>query len=1159
MHHTLMARWILVFAVFLAASALANPPLPPVPTPQFRNYGLLEGLPGSHVQAVAQDSKGFIWIATTAGLVRFDGVDFTVPRLGGEAEHSLALGGAATMMIDHDDRVWIGGSGVGVGRYDPANGAFVQWREGLADDDVRAIAQTLDGSIWVGTAGGLDRILPNGAVEHQEVSPGGLHSSSIHALHATDDGFLWIGSTAGVDAIDPRGRLVQMRFADDSVPTVMHIDGRPGDLFFSTDKGLYRAGIDGRLRRDTRFPAALTFGSLADSHGNIWVATIDGLDMLDRHGRMNAIRGSWIASGGLPGRSVRSLMEDDEHGLWFGLLDAGLSYLGPGWEDFTRFTHVATESDSLPARAATAVAARHGASLWVGGYRGWIRAFDPATGKTSAGFDIGPSRIQSLHETSSGDLLIGTVDGLSIASHARVRPLARQTIRRPVVAMAFAPDDKVYVAAIGQGIFLVDPRTSSVTEIPFEAPCRGALDTRQMDVVDGELWQASVAGLSHRDLATGKMRPVEGVAPGRVNAFEPGDEGFWVVRPEVMEHYTWADGHATLDRSIGGADGFPAHDILNIRRDIAGRLWLYGQTGVWRFDPDPGIFRRFGLADGLANGEFTNAVTVQLADGTMYGTTLGGLVGFRPDRQRDHSHRPSIVVLGAGVMRNGVRQALSVTDEVLHIGWQDKELEIRARALSYVDPERNRLEIRLEYEGGSSRFFTGKDGTYRFDALSPGSYRLLITSAERDRFGAASVVPLRLQVDAPPWLRWWAWVTYAMLMGLVIGLVVHGTRRRVRQTMRLQLAEQERQLAEQANSAKTEFMATLGHEIRTPMTGVLGMAELMAQTRLDDTQRSYVEAVRRSGTTLLRLINDALDISRIESRQLILESEAVPIRLLADEVVALASGNACRKQLSLSVAVDVDVPEAVRGDPVRLRQILQNLVNNAVKFTERGGVSVHIAWENASLVLVVKDTGPGMSAELLSRLFSRFSQGGSPQRGEGSGLGLAICHELCVLMGGSITVDSEPGRGSTFVVRLPLDACVSDFAPLMMANPVPVREQRLLVVEDDPMVADVMLGLLRQRGYDVTVVGDGLCAMTELSRSRFDVLLLDLDLPLVDGFQVARMVRRLEHLATLPIVAVTARSEGDESAAIRDAGMDALVRKPMTGADLDAVLESVMH
>ncbi len=207
---------------------------------------------------------------------------------------------------------------------------------------------------------------------------------------------------------------------------------------------------------------------------------------------------------------------------------------------------------------------------------------------------------------------------------------------------------------------------------------------------------------------------------------------------------------------------------------------------------------------------------------------------------------------------------------------------------------------------------------------------------------------------------------YAVALGGVAFAIVISTRRRVRQAMRLKLAEQQKRLAEEANAAKTDFMATLGHEIRTPMTGVLGMAELMARTPLDDTQRSYVEAVRRSGATLLRLVNDALDITRIESRRLVLESECVSLRAIGDEVVALATGGAGEKGLVLSSAIDAGVPEAIRGDAIRLRQILQNLVNNAVKFTERGGVSLHMARDGGTLVMTVNDTGPGMSAALCS-------------------------------------------------------------------------------------------------------------------------------------------------------------------------------------------------
>ncbi|MDY1547007.1 hybrid sensor histidine kinase/response regulator [Luteibacter sahnii] len=1154
MQFTHTARWMLALvAALLAASVRAGAPQPPVPTPQFRSYSQLDGLPSSNVQAVAQDSRGFLWVATPAGLARFDGAEFTLPGVGTDGRHPLLLNGITAMAVDHDDRIWIGGSDIGVARFDVDSGHFVQWRDGLSDDDVRAIAQSRDGSVWVGTASGLDRILPDGSVERMATgadAPG----VAVHALHATDDGQLWIGDDRGVMVIDARRRFERIPFVD-ATPRVRHVGGRSDDLLFSTDRGVYRLGGDGRLHRDTRLPAVLTYATLNDSHGNLWVAHLDGLSLLDRYGRLHDVRGAWVASRGMPGRNVRSLVEDAEHGVWFGLADGGLAYLGPGWDDFSRFTHVATDADSLPARAVTAVAAKGDAALWVGGYRGWIRAFDPATGKASAGFDVGPARIQSLLEV-AGQLFIGTVDGLSVRSRGRTHAVARERLRRPVTMMVRDGATGLYVAAHGQGLFRLDARSHAIAEIPFESPCRGMTDTRQMDLVHGELWQASVAGLARLDASRRTMRRVEGVAAGRINAFEPDDEGFWVVRPDVLEHYAWDGRAASLDRSFGGGDGFPTNDILNIRRDLAGRLWLYGQTGVWRFDPAHASFRRFGLADGLSNGEFTHPVTVQLADGSMYGATLGGLVGFRPDHQRDHTHRPSPAVLGATVSREGRREALPIEDGLLRIGWNDRDLEIRARALSFVDPDDHRLRVTLERDGDAIQAVTGRAGDYRPGPLAPGRYRLVFVGMPREP-AAVSSVPLDIRVDAPPWMRWWAWMAYAGAVAVAAGAGVRRTRRRVRQAMRLRLAEQERQLAEQANAAKTEFMATLGHEIRTPMTGVLGMAELIAQTPLDPTQRTYVEAVRRSGATLLRLINDALDISRIESRQLVLENEVVPVRTLADEVVALAGGTARAKQLALTAAVDADVPEAVVGDTVRLRQILQNLVNNAVKFTERGAVSLHVGWIDDHLVATVRDTGPGMSGELLGRLFSRFSQGGSPQRAEGSGLGLAICHELCALMGGSVTVDSRPGHGSVFVVRLPLAPSVAERGVPTPAPVGGVRCRRLLVVEDDPMIAEVMLGLLRQRGHEVTMVGDGLSAMSALSQASFDVLLLDLDLPMVSGFQVARMVRRIAHLDAMPIVAVTARSAGDENAAVREAGMDGLVRKPMTGADLDAVLDTV--
>ncbi|PTR28560.1 signal transduction histidine kinase [Luteibacter sp. OK325] len=1161
MHHTLFARWILVAAVFLTVvtPVMATTPMPPVPTPQFRGFGLHEGLPSSKVKAVAQDARGFIWVATAMGLARFDGVEFIVPGIGAERNHAMPAGPLSALYIDHDDRVWIGGPDIGLARYDPVTGGFVQWRDGLSDDDVRAVTQSRDGSIWVGTSKGLDRMRPDGSgFEHLASSPDGLSSSTIRALYAADDGRVWVAGEAGVDVIDRDGQPEAVPFSDGGKPRVMRIDGSSGELHFATDAGLYRLANDGRIHPDKRVAAQHVRGSLVDSHGTVWIATLDGLSIIDRHGRPHTVADSWTAPGGLPGRTVSDMIEDREHGLWFALSDGGLAYLGPGWEDFTRFAHVATDPWSFPGRAVTAVAAHGDRELWVGGFRGWVRRFDPSTGRASGGFDLGAARVQSLLETADGRLLAGGVDGLSIASDRGAQPLFRSTIDRAVTSMAAASDGTLYVAAVGRGLFALDGALTSASAVPFVESRRGAADTRQIEMVDGELWQASVAGLARFDRSVGQMRYVEGVAPGRVSAFEPDGGGFWIVRPAALEHYVWDGNRARLQRSLGGAQGFPSADILNVRKDLMGRLWLYGQTGVWRFDPAPGSFRPFGLADGLANGEFTNATTVLLADGTMYGATLGGLVGFRPDHQRDHARRPVIVVLGATASREGTRRSLPIVDDTLHLDWNDRDLTVRSRALSYVNPERNHIDFALDHDGVVAALRTGKQGERTFGQLSPGTHHLAIYGAQRNEVDGAPVA-LTIIVDAPPWLRWWAWLIYVALALVLAGGGIVAARHRVRQALRLRLAEQQQRLAEEANAAKTEFMATLGHEIRTPMTGVLGMAELMAQTPLDETQRGYVDAVRHSGKTLLRLVNDALDITRIESRRLLLEVECVPLHALADEVIALTAGNAREKGLALSVRVDADVPVAIRGDTIRLRQILQNLVNNAVKFTDTGSVGLHLRRDNETLSMTVTDTGPGISDELRGRLFSRFEQGGSPQRAQGSGLGLAICHELCTLMGGHIAVESRPGLGTSFIVRLPLRTCACKGRTCAVSRSTRRTNpgRRLLLVEDDAVIADVMAGLLGQRGHQVTVVGDGLAAMAEVSRNVYDVLLLDLDLPLVDGFQVARMVRRMNKLASLPIVAVTARSAGDEMRAIRDVGMNALLRKPMTGDELDEVLDAV--
>ncbi|MDN5782604.1 MAG: ATP-binding protein, partial [Luteimonas sp.] len=366
----------------------------------------------------------------------------------------------------------------------------------------------------------------------------------------------------------------------------------------------------------------------------------------------------------------------------------------------------------------------------------------------------------------------------------------------------------------------------------------------------------------------------------------------------------------------------------------------------------------------------------------------------------------------------------------------------------------------------------------------------------------------------------------------------------------------------QSSLAKSRFLATLGHEVRTPMTGVLGMSELLLGTQLDPRQRGYTESIRNAGDHLMRLVNDALDLARIEAGKLELDARPFDLHALVRDVVALMEPVARKRGLGFVQALAPDTPRWLRGDAVRVRQILLNLLGNAIKFTDQGQVTLHVRPHADGLRLVVGDTGPGLNDEQKQRLFRRFEQAEGARtaaRYGGSGLGLAICQELADAMGGRIEVDSAPGQGTRFTVGLPLPAAASpDVAtPAGPGAGRPVSDAlQLLLVEDDPTVAEVIAGLLHAQGHTVVHAAHGLAALSEVAAQRFDLALLDLDLPGLDGLALARQLRTSGF--SQPLLAVTARADPDAEPQAVAAGFDGFLRKPVTGEILAGAIAALM-
>ena len=1108
-------------------------------------------LQNSFIRAIAKDDKGIIWLGThNGGLISYDGHVF------GQYTKSKGLSSnmVISLLIDSKNNIWIGTEDDGLNLYDGINITRFTKKQGLPSNRIFAILEDAKGNIWIATTGGVSMF--DGESFTTYTIKQGLNSNITTSLYEDNKGNIWVGTYGGITKYNPN--IEQNELGMQKLTTFTEKDGltsdkvfsieqdNSGNMWFGTNGGgvsMFDGDVFVNYSTEQGLGNSIILSIIEDSYNNLWFGTY-GNGVTRFNGKSFS---HYTTKEGLSDNYVRTLFDDNEGNLWIGTDGNGISSF-----IINSFTNFTTEQ-GLSNNLALSIFQDEKNRMWFGMFEGGVIIYNkPVVMGQNGTFThitteqgLADNTVVSIIMDSNGNYWFGTYHGgasmldgnmlkagkLKFTNYSMGRGLNNNIVR----CVLQDNSENIWFGTEGGATKFDGEKFVTITK--KDGLGSNKISTIYQDTY-GAIWFGTINGGVSRfkDDTLTRYTKDQGL----------GNNTVWTItqdRNGLMWFGTDGGGLTCFNgesfRTFNTDNGLSNNHVYSLIIDDYNSLWVGTTRGLNQIkltdtplldneslaDFYPAIVN-YGKMDGLKNIDFfTNAAFADKQNRLWWGTS-DALSMLNLNKYKSNNEAPIINInkvlinnesIDFSKLKTNTKEyslaGISFSDIVpfsniptnLILPYNLNQLAFRFSATDWSSPNQIRFQYKLHgYEKEWS--LSAKNNMVDYKNIPSGKYVFMVRAIGKSNIWS-KVIEYPFIIRAPFWLTWWSICIYVVIFAILIWLIIRWrvsiviNQKNILENLihdRTRELDNSRKLAEQASIAKSQFVATMSHEIRTPLNAIMGLTLLAKDASPNAKQEDYLQKIDRSANTLLSLINDILDFSKIEAGKMTLAKINFDLEIVINSLIVLNSQQASKKELDFVININPLVPKSLIGDPLRIGQVITNLVNNAIKFTASGEVIVNIdigekiSENEVFLKVEVIDTGIGIEKNNISFLFEEFNQGDSSitRNFGGTGLGLAISKTLIELMNGNISVKSEVGRGSSFYFDVIVGVQSWETVNSQII-PEELKSFNILVCDNNPAALESIVSIIKSFSLNVDIATSGEDAINKLIKKPYELLLIN--------------------------------------------------------------------